>query len=232
MTGVGQGSYVTNCSRTHRPDETAALQARGSLSRGNSRVTLTLRNITTNPYRGRGKPTSALSRACGVTTDTAYLVFGVRHPGTDTKALLKIDFRTSPTPCTDTPAIAARINTSAPKLQTVSRDGPVTVFNLDSTGQLRTHDSIAIATGYIDNNAWLSWITATVRFLGLSDCVACASARPDLVSSPVLFNFTDDPIGSHCMLALFMTTDPTGCDLLSSLFPPGLIDSPTGILPW
>ena len=30
-----------------------------------------------------------------------------------------------------------------------------------------------------------------------------------------------------------MTADPTGCDLLSSLFPPGLNDSlPPGILPW
>uniref|UniRef100_A0A8C5D115 Uncharacterized protein n=1 Tax=Gadus morhua TaxID=8049 RepID=A0A8C5D115_GADMO len=91
----------------------------------------------------------------------------------------------------------------------------------NSVGRLPTHDSIALATGYADDNAWLSWIAATVRFQGLSDCVACASARPHLISTPVLFNFTSDPIGSHCMLALFVTPEPAGCGLLSSLFPPG-----------
>uniref|UniRef100_A0A8C5B9S7 Uncharacterized protein n=1 Tax=Gadus morhua TaxID=8049 RepID=A0A8C5B9S7_GADMO len=107
----------------------------------------------------------------------------------------------------------------------MTRDGPVTIFDLDSVGRLPTHDSIALATGYADDNAWLSWITATIRFQGLSDCVACASARPHLISTPVLFDFTSDPIGSHCMLALFVTPKPAGCGLLSSLFPPGLNDS-------
>ena len=99
----------------------------------------------------------------------------------------------------------------------MTRDGPVTIFDLDSVGRLPTHDSIALATGYADDNAWLSWIAATVRFQGLSDCVACASARPHLISTPVLLNFTSDPIGSHCMLALFVTPEPAGCGLLNSV---------------
>uniref|UniRef100_A0A8C5AEB1 Envelope protein n=1 Tax=Gadus morhua TaxID=8049 RepID=A0A8C5AEB1_GADMO len=226
MTGRHQGYYVTNRSRTlHRPDGTAALQANGFLSGGNSGITLTLRNITSNPYRGWGNPTLGSTRACGVNTDSAYFVFGVSHSGPDTAALLKINFRKAPS----TPTVpASRADTTTPKPPArpiMTRDGPVTIFDLDSVGQLPTHDSIALATGYADDNAWLSWIAATIRFQGLSDCVACASARPHLISTTVLFDFTSDPIGSHCMLALFVTPKPAGCGLLSSLFPPGLNDS-------
>uniref|UniRef100_A0A8C5FHC1 Envelope protein n=1 Tax=Gadus morhua TaxID=8049 RepID=A0A8C5FHC1_GADMO len=171
------------------------------------KITLTLRNITSNLYQGWGNPRLGSTRACGVNTDSAYFVFGVSFSGPDPAALAN----------TATPKPPAR--------PIMTRDGPVTIFDLDSVGRLPTHDSIALATGYADDNAWLSWIAATVRFQGLSDCVACASARPHLISTPVLFNFTSDPIGSHCMLALFVTPEPAGCGLLSSLFPPGLNDS-------
>ncbi|XP_059911228.1 uncharacterized protein LOC132460181 [Gadus macrocephalus] len=226
MTGRHQGYYVTNRSQTlPRPVVTAALQANGFLSGGNGRITLTLRNITSNPYQGWGKPTLGSTRACGVNTDSAYLVFGVSQSGPDTTALLKINFRKAPTTPT-APASRANATTPKPPVRPImTRDGPVTIFDLDSVGRLPTHDSIALATGYADDNAWLSWIAATVRFQGLSDCVACASARPHLISTPVLFDFTSDPIGSHCMLALFVTPKPAGCGLLSSLFPPGLNDS-------
>ena len=104
------------------------------------------------------------------------------------------------------------------------RQGPLTLKNITANpcrgwGK-PTLESSSVGRGHRHRLSCVR--AATVRFLGLSDCVACASVRPHLVSTPVLFNFTDDPIGFHCMLALFMTTDPTGCGLLSSLFPPSL----------
>ena len=110
MTGRHQGYYVTNRSQTlHRPDVTAALQANGFLSGGNGRITLTLRNITSNPYQGWDNPRLGSTRACGVNTDSAYFVFGVSFSGPDPAALLKINFRKAPTTPT---APASRANTT------------------------------------------------------------------------------------------------------------------------
>ena len=224
LSGNKQDEFVTN--RTHtlltsdrENDGTAVLQNKGFVSKCNNRITLTLQNVTTNPYRGWGEAwktvTGKTANRCGVDSDSTYLIFGVSRNWHDPWALLQINFVHAPKPPPNTNAVA-------PRGANIKRAGPVTVYTTDSTSQLTTHDSIALATGYHDDNAWLNWIAATVRFQGLNDCVACASARPHLVSTPLVFNFTKDPSGSHCLLALFMTTTPSRCGLLASLFPPGL----------
>ena len=233
LSGERQDHYVTN--RTHtlhtgdrENDGTADLQSRGVLSKGNGRVVLTLQNVTANPYRGWGRDWSSVTwgstRRCSVNSDSVYFVFGVSQSAKDPWALLKVNFVYAPRPHPKTPV-------ASPRGANITRTGPVTVYTVDTTGQLPAHDPIALATGYTDDNAWLNWITATVRFQGLTDCVACASARPHLVSTPLMFNFTRDPIGSHCLLALFMTAAPSGCGLLVSLFTPGRLTSP-GVHPW
>ena len=224
LSGDKQNQYVTN--RTHtlhtgnrENDGTAVLQNKGFVSRSNGRIVLTLQNVTTNPYHGWGEAwksvTGKTTHRCGVDTDSVYFVFGVSQTYNDPWALLKVNFVHAPKP-------PPNMNAVSPRGTNITRAGPVTVYTTDSTGQLPAHDSIALATGYPDDNAWLNWIAATVRFQGLTDCVACASARPHLVSTPLMFNLTRDPSGSHCLLALFMTVDPNRCDLLASLFPPGL----------
>ena len=56
----------------------------------------------------------------------------------------------------------------------------------------------------------------------MEDCVACAAARPLLVSTPISMNPATDAVGSRCTLALFMEKNPANCTTLSSVFPPGL----------
>ncbi|KAK0132620.1 ERV-BabFcenv provirus ancestral Env polyprotein [Merluccius polli] len=85
-----------------------------------------------------------------------------------------------------------------------------------------THDVFAQATGLSETNQWLAWLIGTVRLQGLSDCVACAAARPALTTVPVYLNATDDSRGTYCMLRLFMEAHPKNCTLLGNLFPPGL----------
>ncbi|CAL8383723.1 unnamed protein product [Arctogadus glacialis] len=125
-----QGYYVTNRSQTlHRPDATATLQANGFLSGGNGRITLTLRNITSNPYQGWGNPTLGSTRVCGVDTDSAYLAFGVSHSGPDTLALLKINFRMAPTTPTAPASRAIGTTPKPPVRPMMARDGPVTIMH-------------------------------------------------------------------------------------------------------
>ncbi|KAK0134111.1 Endogenous retrovirus group V member 2 Env polyprotein [Merluccius polli] len=101
-------------------------------------------------------------------------------------------------------------------------DQGVTIFNVASTNDIPTHDVFAQATGLSETNQWLAWLIGTVRLQGLSDCVACAAARPALTTIPVYLNATDDSRGTYCMLRLFMEAHPKNCTLLGNLFPPGL----------
>ena len=85
----------------------------------------------------------------------------------------------------------------------------VTIFNVESANDIPTHDIFTQATGLSESNQWLAWLVGTVRLQGLSDCVACAAARPSLTTFPVYLNNTSDPRGTYCMLRLFMEPHPS-----------------------
>ena len=76
---------------TTQAQKAAVLQSRGVLVGGGSSVTLTLSNVTINPY------TDISRRECGPDqVGAVYFVFGVFQTGTDTKALIKVNFKNPP----------------------------------------------------------------------------------------------------------------------------------------
>lgn len=52
-----------------------------------------------------------------------------------------------------------------------------------------------------------------------SDCVACASTRPHLVTEPAPL-FQNDTWGYNCMMQLSRMATPPNCDTLASIYPP------------
>ena len=50
--------------------------------------------------------------------------------------------------------------------------------------RLKPKDLIKRATGFKDSNLWLDWVAQNAREQHVSDCVACASARPRLFTEP------------------------------------------------
>lgn len=57
------------------------------------------------------------------------------------------------------------------------------VLTVDYT-RLKPQDLIERATGFSDSNLWLDWVAQNAREQHVSDCVACASARPRLFTEP------------------------------------------------
>lgn len=141
-----------------------------------------------------------------------YFVLGVSQPGTDWKSLLKISILdpqvSSSTDLKGTPVIS-----TTPPPQALG----VHVLNY---ANLSRQDIVRIATGYGDRNMWLDWVTASALSMGMSNCVACSSARPTLFTTPAPLLPSEDPAGFNCMLGIHMTADPVNCTTFSWLFPP------------
>lgn len=55
------------------------------------------------------------------------------------------------------------------------------VIAVDYT-KLKPEQLIERATGHGDDNMWLSWLVEAAREAQLSNCVACAAARPKLIT--------------------------------------------------
>ncbi|KAK0136907.1 Endogenous retrovirus group V member 1 Env polyprotein [Merluccius polli] len=140
------------------------------------------------------------------------------------RGLIKIRLLDSPVPRNKANPRGPKKRDLAPPPQ--NKDGPprhgVPTFDLDTLG---TADSILMLTNGPSDNQWLRWIIASARGVGMEDCVACAAARPLLVSTPVSMDPATDVVGSRCAIALFMKKDPANCATLSSVFPPGLNNS-------
>uniref|UniRef100_A0AAZ1WXB9 Uncharacterized protein n=1 Tax=Oreochromis aureus TaxID=47969 RepID=A0AAZ1WXB9_OREAU len=96
--------------------------------------------------------------------------------------------------------------------------------------RLKPQDLIERATGFSDSNIWLDWMAQNTREQKVSNCVACASARPRLFIEPAPLH-PEDQWGYDCMLRMTREGVNTGnCTVLSSLFPP--IDKQTKVGPF
>uniref|UniRef100_A0AAY5L3N3 Uncharacterized protein n=1 Tax=Esox lucius TaxID=8010 RepID=A0AAY5L3N3_ESOLU len=132
-------------------------------------LTLSVGGWDTSPYRG---------------ADKTYLVLGVEHAGTDTKAFIKINIRV-PTTSSPVVAVTGTVDTSAGKVQ------PGEVVEVDYT-KLKPLEVIEKATGYHESNIWLDWMLQNAKEQDLGDCVACAAARPQLYTEPAPL-YSEDP---------------------------------------
>ena len=209
--GESWGSRLTGCekkrtilwdtrdNRYERSDNTRLLLEGGGLSMEGKNVILTLTLVGAHQYR---------NPLCPSEPNVLYLTVGVSLWGAwDPASVVKV-------------IILPESNPSTPAV-TYTEEG-VTIFNVESAGDIPTHEIFTQATGLSETNQWLAWLVGTVRLQGLSDCVACAAARPALTTFPVYLNETSDPRGTRCMLRLFMEPHPKNCTLLDKLFPPGL----------
>uniref|UniRef100_A0A669EJ41 Uncharacterized protein n=1 Tax=Oreochromis niloticus TaxID=8128 RepID=A0A669EJ41_ORENI len=103
------------------------------------------------------------------------------------------------------------------------------VLTVDYT-RLKPQDLIERATGFSDSNLWLDWVAQNAKEQQVSNCVACASARPRLFTEPAPL-YPEDKWGYECMLRLTREAVSTGnCSILASLFPP--IDKQTQVGPF
>ena len=166
---------------------------------GGKNVILTLTSVGAHKYH---------NPLCPSKPNVLYLTVGVSLWGAwDPASVIKVNILPESKP--STPAV------------TYTEQG-VTIFNVESTNDIPTHEIFTQATGLSEVNQWLAWLVGTVRLQGLSDCVACPAARPALTTIPVYLNETNDPRGTYCMIRLFMEPHPENCTLLCNLFPPGL----------
>lgn len=110
---------------------------------------------------------------------------------------------------------------AAPKVPEPEAKQDQTIVKTISLKDLK--DTVALETGFRDYNAWLEWVSYTVRSQNRKDCYACAAARGQLIPVPFPLNFTNSPQGITCMISLYTTRNkPTNanCSDLHYLFPP------------
>ncbi|XP_073726197.1 uncharacterized protein [Misgurnus anguillicaudatus] len=80
-------------------------------------------------------------------------------------------------------------------------------------------EKLAIETGFGDHNEWFEWVMYTARQVGVSDCIACATARPSLATSPFRLNEENDKQSLMCMIKAFKGVEDEECMTVSYLFP-------------
>ncbi|KAL4009161.1 hypothetical protein ACER0C_003013 [Sarotherodon galilaeus] len=168
-----------------------------------------------------------------------YLVIGVDVSGTDPIGVIRINL-VNPKP---RPVIHMTNNVinSVTNITGKGGDGSPTatpeehepkggrVLSVDYT-RLKPQDLIERATGFSDSNIWLDWVAQNAKEQQVSNCVACASARPRLFTEPAPL-YPEDKWGYDCMLRLTREAVSTGnCSILASLFPP--IDKQTQVGPF
>ncbi|KAJ7993987.1 hypothetical protein DPEC_G00261270, partial [Dallia pectoralis] len=66
-----------------------------------------------------------------------------------------------------------------------------------------------VETGFKDSNWWLEWIRFTVKTVSKSDCYACGSPKPTLITTPFPLNTKNSRIGWACMILLFASSSTT-----------------------
>lgn len=124
------------------------------------------------------------NECAGSNSDWVYLALGLDQSGMDTMGLIKINML-NPTNNKTTPTTTPLAdNNSIPNI---------------NHNKLTGRDMLKLSTGYTDKNMWLDWVTSTAMKKGLSDCLACASARPTLTLAPApLFPTIDRPDLNAC----------------------------------
>uniref|UniRef100_A0A7N8YHH3 Uncharacterized protein n=1 Tax=Mastacembelus armatus TaxID=205130 RepID=A0A7N8YHH3_9TELE len=68
---------------------------------------------------------------------------------------------------------------------------------------LTQEDTLALETGYTERNEWLEWVWYTAKQTNVSNCIACASARPHLTTTPYPLDLQNSPEGLRCAVTLF-----------------------------
>uniref|UniRef100_A0A669CZZ1 Uncharacterized protein n=1 Tax=Oreochromis niloticus TaxID=8128 RepID=A0A669CZZ1_ORENI len=165
-----------------------------------------------------------------------YLVLGVETVGTDPKGLIKVNFlgKANPIKLVREDAGTYRTNNSPNAVINVTGKGESGSLDAVSEEQepkdrrvlsvdysrLKPQELIERATGFSDSNIWLDWMAQNAREQEVSNCIACASARPRLFTEPAPLH-PEDHWGYDCMLRMTRGAVSTGnCTVLSSLFPP------------
>ena len=165
---------------------------------GRNPVKLSLLGLSRNPW--------------GDDIKSVYFIIGVDHSGADTMALVsEVNFL----PATSRNSLGS---TSRPNITMVTLNDEGAVDTKVKT-PLSPTESIAVATGYIDTNMWLGWLAATAASLKMTDCIACSSGRPTLITVPAPLHFETDPVGFQCMMSLTMGMEPENCMTLAKVFP-------------
>ncbi|XP_076739763.1 uncharacterized protein LOC105941227 isoform X1 [Maylandia zebra] len=148
-----------------------------------------------------------------------YLVLGVDVFGKDPRGIIKINFKD---PSCKLPSHNATLSCNLSSSDTASTKVPPSVSKvtkMDYT-KWKPRQLMSRATGYVDSNLWLDWLIETTKEQKVSDCVACATARPRLFIEPAPL-YPEDPWGFDCMLRLTRRAVNSGkCAPLSALFPP------------
>lgn len=147
----------------------------------------------------------------GTVPDAFYLVLGGSWTRFNAKTLIKIN-----------------MVEQEPKVSPIVKASPGSVLKIDYN-TLEPRDVLELATGYSDENIWLRWLEQNAREQMGGDCVACASARPRLVTGPAPL-FPEDEWGYKCMLQLTKKHSPANCEILEALYP--AIDNRTKVGPF
>ena len=179
-------------------------------------VTLSMIELQQNPYSARP------SGGCWDPKEKSfYVLLGVDVSGKDPMALLKVNL-------IEIPAPPSGNSTEGNKTESTDQTPPMSpeVTTLDYS-QLQPSEVIQMATGYADDNLWLNWVARSAKEQKMGDCVACASARPHLVTVPAPLFPDEDATGYNCMVRLTKGRSQN-CTTLASLFPPIRNDTITG----
>uniref|UniRef100_A0A3P8VWB2 Uncharacterized protein n=1 Tax=Cynoglossus semilaevis TaxID=244447 RepID=A0A3P8VWB2_CYNSE len=169
-------------------------------------------------------PTGSNWKLSGKTNQTEiYLVLGVDQTRTDPMGFIRVVIRneitkhdaTLSTSVTQSPDEEMEIITEY-YTQTAGKN--VEVIAVDYTS-LTPKDIMTMATGYTTENLWSKWLMNTAKENSADDCVACASARPQLFTEPAPL-FPNDTWGYNCMLKLTHEATPLNCTTLASISPP------------
>ncbi|KAL4008993.1 hypothetical protein ACER0C_002845 [Sarotherodon galilaeus] len=182
-----------------------------------------------NPITLSLGPWNSLPRS-GSPGGVFYLVIGVDVSGTDPTGVIRVNLVNSkPKPVLETPATNSTGNWGNKSLTVAREEQKRRVLMVDYT-RLKPQDLIKRATGFSDSNLWLDWVAQNAKEQQVSNCVACASARPRLFTEPAPL-YPEDKWGYECMLRLTREAVSTGnCSILASLFPP--IDKQTQVGPF
>uniref|UniRef100_A0A3Q3K018 Envelope polyprotein n=1 Tax=Monopterus albus TaxID=43700 RepID=A0A3Q3K018_MONAL len=171
---------------------------------GHNPLILTIQGMTQTPF-SKGK-------------NSFYLVLGIDLPGTDPKGLIKINLVNAPIQITSTP-----------------KDVPTSPINpkIQYLSDLTLEDKLALETGYQDRNEWLEWMYYTARQHNQSGCIACATARPQLGTSPFRLDPQAGLQGLQCVLRLYKPNSDNSslCTTMAQLFPKVTLDVLSGAPP-
>ncbi|KAL3978873.1 hypothetical protein ACER0C_019935 [Sarotherodon galilaeus] len=169
-------------------------------------------SVSQNPVTLSLGPWDTLPKS-GIPGGMFYLVIGVDVIGTDPSGLIRVNL------VEPIITLADQTITSGAVAQKEQELKEKLLVTSDYT-RLKPQDLIERATGFKDSNLWLDWVAQNAREQHVSDCVACAAARPRLFTEPAPLHL-EDKWGYECMLQLTRSAVTTGnCTLLSRLFPP------------